>query len=166
MKNRIIAAAFTVAFVLALGWAVPGQAQAGVDVNISIPLFGVYSYERQPVIIAPSPYGYVPGAYAAPPAQAGAVLYGGYWYLPTGGRWYVAARSGGPWAVIAMEQVPYAVISGPVLMNAPSPYYSVPEGPSVGVSINPWIFINGHGGRDSGQGGRGEHGGHGRGHDD
>jgi hypothetical protein len=57
---------------------------------------------------------------------------------------------------IGTDRVPYAVISGPVLMPQPQPYYGVPAGPSVGVSINPWIFIGGHGG------GRG----HGHGHDD
>jgi hypothetical protein len=61
--------------------------------------------------------------------------------------------------MIGMERVPYAVISGPVLMERPRAYYGVPDGPSVGISINPWITVGGH------SGGRGGHG-HGRGHDD
>ena len=143
--------------VLALG--MPMFARAGVDVNISVPLFGLFTYERQAVVVAPIPYGYgyAPNTYVAPPAPAGAVFYGGYWYLPSGGSWYIAAQSGGPWTMIGMERVPYAVISGPVLMGQPNTYYGAPEGPSVGVIVNPWIFIGGHGGRG---------GGHGHGHDD
>jgi len=150
--------------VAVLVMALPGFAVAGVDVNISIPLFGLF-YEPQPIVVAPSPYGYAPYGYAAPapvPVPAGAVFHGGYWYLPSGGNWYIAAQAGGPWSLIGMERVPYAVISGPVLMGQPHTYYGVPEGPSVGVIVNPWIFIGGRGGH----GGRGDHGGHGRGHDD
>jgi hypothetical protein len=140
----------------------PGLAVAGVDVNISVPLFGLFAYEPQTVVVAPSPYGYAPNGYVAQPAPAGAVFYSGYWYLPSGGNWYIAAQTGGPWTMIGMERVPYAVISGPVLMGQPHTYYGVPEGPSVGVAISPWIFFGGRGG----PGGRGEHGGHGHGHDD
>jgi hypothetical protein len=139
-----------------LAMAMPMKAVAGVDVNISVPLFELIGIVQPPVVVAPSPYyGYAPGGYVAPPAPAGAVFYGGYWYLPSGGNWYVAAQSGGPWAVIGMERVPYAVISGPVLMSPPATYYGVPEGPAVGITINPWITI---GGRSGGH--------HGRGHDD
>jgi len=148
--------------VAALMLVLPMTAIAGVDVNISVPLFELFGIVQPPVMVAPSPYGYAPvygysprGGYVAPPAQAGAVFYGGYWYLPSGGSWYIAAQAGGPWAVIGMDRVPYAVISGPVLMNPPATYYGVPEGPAVGIMINPWISI---GGRSGGH--------HGRGHDD
>lgn len=148
--DRSVGSVFMVAGVL-LAIAAPVPAAAGVDVNISIPLFGLF-FEPQPYVAAPAPYGY-----AAPaPAPAGAVFYGGYWYLPSGGSWYIAAQAGGPWAAIGMDRVPYAVVSGPVLMPQAQPYYGVPAGPSVGVSINPWFFVGG---------GRGGHG-HGRGHDD
>jgi hypothetical protein len=159
MKNRTIRGSIAVAFVLALGWMTAGPAPAGVDVNISIPLFGLYAYERQQVVVAVPPYGYAPVAYAAPPAPAGAVFYGGYWYLPSGGSWYIAAQAGGPWSAVAMERVPYAVISGPVLIPQAQHYYGIPEGPSIGISVNPWVFIGGHGGRGGGHG-------YGRGHDD
>jgi len=133
--------------------AMPMKTVAGVDVNISVPLFELFGIVPPPIVVAPSPYyGYVPGGYVAPPAPAGAVFYGGYWYLPSGGSWYIAAQVGGPWVAIGMDRVPYAVISGPVLM--PRTYSLVPHGPSVGVTINPWINIGGYGG----------HGGHGRGH--
>ena len=164
MKNRIIAISLAVACMLVPGWMSAGQALAGWDVHISVPLFGLF-YEPQPLVVAPAPYGYAVPAPAPAPAPAGAVFYGGYWYLPTGGSWYIAAQAGGPWTAVAMERVPYAVISGPVLMGQPHTYYGVPEGPSVGISINPWIGIGGYGGY-GGYGGRGGHGGHGRGHDD
>ena len=148
-----------IATVAVLAMALPMTAIAGVDVNISIPFFGFFAYEPQPVVVAPSPYGYAPNGSVAQPAPAGAVFSGGYWYLPSGGNWYVAAQSGGPWAMIGRERVPYAVISGPVLMERPQAYYGVPEGPSVGISINPWIMIGGNGGHSGGRG-------HGHGHDD
>jgi hypothetical protein len=138
----------------------PVAAFAGVDVNISLPFFGLFYDYRPPVVMAPAPYGY----YVPPPA--GAVLYGGYWYRPAGGNWYVAAQAGGPWAVIGIERVPYAVISGPVLMEQPHSYgnpYGYSYGGSPGIVISPWIGIGGSSGRGHGNG-RGGH--HGRGHDD
>jgi len=157
MKSMVAACAAAL-FVMA----VPFAAFAGVDVNISVPLFELFGIVQPPVVVAPSPYRYAPvygyaprGGYVAPPAPAGAVFYGGYWYFPSGGSWYIAAQAGGPWAVIGMDRVPYAVISGPVLMNPPVSYYGVPEGLAVGITINPWITI---GGRSGGH--------HGRGHDD
>ena len=137
--------------IVVLGLAMPAAALAGVDINISIPLFGLFYDERPPVVMTPAPYGYAPnGYYVAPPA--GAVLYGGYWYRPSGGNWFIAAQAGGPWAVIGIDQVPYAVISGPVLMEQPRSY-GTSNGGSLGIVINPWIGIGGRGG------------GHGRGHD-
>lgn len=146
-----------VGLVVVLMLAMPMKAVAGVDVNISVPLFEFFGIVQQPVVVTPYPYyGYAPGGYVAPPAPAGAVFYGGYWYLPSGGGWYIAAQTGGPWVAIAMDRVPYAVISGPVLM--PRTYSRVPHEPSVGVTLDPRINIGGYGG----------HGGHGRGrgHDD
>jgi hypothetical protein len=140
--------------------AVPFAAFAGVDVNISVPLFELFGIVQAPVVVAPSPYygyGYAPSGYAAPPAPAGAVFYGGYWYLPSGGRWFISAHTGGPWVAVGMDRVPYAVISGPVLMP---PSHPRSYGPSVGVTINPWIGI-GIGGHGHGHGR-----GHGHGHDD
>jgi hypothetical protein len=140
--------------------AMPMNAAAGVDVNISVPLFELFGIVQAPVVVAPSPYGYAPGyvyapsGYVAPPAPAGAVFYGGYWYLPSGGSWYISAQTGGPWVAIGMDRVPYAVISGPVLM--PRTYSRVPHGPSVGVTVNPWINYGGYNG----------HGSHRHGHDD
>lgn len=153
MKRRILKDMVAAGVVAVLALAVPFAAFAGVDISISVPLFELFGFERAPVIVAPSPYGYVPNGYVAPPAPAGAVFYGGYWYLPSGGSWYISAQTGGPWVAIGMDRVPYAVISGPVLM--PESYSRGYNGPSVGVTINPWINIGG-GGRS----------GHGHGHDD
>jgi hypothetical protein len=140
-----------VGLVVVLMLAMPMTAVAGVDVNISVPLFEFFGIVQAPVVVAPSPYyGYAPSGYVAPPEPAGAVFYGGYWYLPSGGRWYIGAQAVGPWVAIGMDRVPYAVISGPVLMPRS---YPRSYGPSVGVTVNPWIGI--------GVGGRG----HGHGHD-
>jgi hypothetical protein len=154
--NRLKGKGFILAGLVAvLMLVMPITAIAGVDVNISVPLFELFGFVQQPVVVAPAPYGYAPsygyapnGYYVAPPAPAGAVFYGGYWYLPSGGSWYIAAQTGGPWVSIGMDRVPYAVISGPVLM--PRTYSSVPRGPAVGVTINPWINIGGYGGHRHG----------------
>lgn len=149
MKNMTVKGYVLTALIVVLGLVMPATVRAGVDVNISIPLFGLFYDERPPVAVMPAPYGY-----NAP--VAGAVFYGGYWYLPSGGNWFIAAQAGGPWAVIGMERVPYAVLSGPVLMEQPRSYGNT-YGGSPGVVINPWFGIGRHGGG---------HGGHGRGHDD
>ncbi len=125
MKHRRMIAIIAVAFLLALGWAAPGQALAGVDVNISIPLFGLIAggvYAAPPVVYAPAP-----PVYYAPQPVEGAVFYGGFWYRPSGGNWFVSAQAGGPWTVIGIERVPYPVVSGPVLMHrAPAYGYGRP----------------------------------------
>ncbi len=120
MKNRIMIAFIAVVFVLALGWAAPGQALAGVDVNISVPLFGFIGggvYAGPPVVYAPAP-----PVYYAPQPVGGAVFYGGYWYRPSGGHWFVSGQVGGPWTAIGVQRVPYAVISRPVMMHRMPPY--------------------------------------------
>ena len=83
MKNRIVIGFIAVLFTLALTCLSAGQALAGVDVNISIPLFGLFGpgiYAGPPVAYAPAP----PVSYAPQP-----VFYGGYWYRPSGGNWFI-----------------------------------------------------------------------------
>jgi len=152
VKGIILAGAVAV---LMLGLA--AAASAGVDVSISIPLFGLY-LSGPPVIAAPPApapyYGY--GAVAAP------VFYGGLWYHPRGGNWFVSAQVGGPWYAVGAQQVPAAVIGAPV------PGYVVPQAPVVIEQPAPvyrdqgFIYLDERGGRD-----RHGRGGHGRGgHDD
>jgi hypothetical protein len=133
--------------IMILALAMPLPAFAGVDINISVPLFGLFTIERQPVVVAPEPYGYVPNRYVDP--AEGAVFYGGYWYRWAGGNWFIAAQAGGPWSVIGMERVPYAILNGPVLMEHQPAY-----GSSFGIVVSPWYGSGWHGG------------GRGRGHDD
>lgn len=156
MRTKIRIGMIVVGVAALLVLAAPFAAFARVDVSISIPLFELFGIVVTPSYGYAPDYGYAPApsGYVAPPAPAGAVFYGGYWYLPSGGSWYIAAQAGGPWVAIGMDRVPYAVISGPVLM--PESYSRGYDGPSVGVTINPWIGI--------GVGGRGH--GHGHGYDD
>ena len=126
MKNRMMVAFIAAGFVIAVGLMAPVQALAGVDVNISIPLFGLFGpgiYAGPPVAYAPAP----PVSYAPQP-----VFYGGYWYRPSGGNWFISAQVGGPWTVIGVQSVPYPVISGPVMMHR-APYY------------RPWYGRDGYG---------------------
>ena len=144
MKNRKLIGLIAVVIVLTL----PGLAMAGVDVNISIPLFGLFAAgvyaAGPPVYVAPAP----PAYYVVPPAE-GAVLYGGYWYRPAGGHWYVSAQVGGPWTVVGIERVPYAVLSGPVLMERPHHQYVAPrERPSYGYGWHGYGRYGRHRGHD------------------
>ncbi len=133
MKKRIIPGFIAVAFVLAAALMAPAQARAGVDVNISIPLFGLFGGG----VYAPAPpavYAPAPPVYYAPQPVVEAVFYGGYWYRPSNGNWFISARAGGPWTFVGIDRVPYAVISGPVLMHrAPAYGYGRPMmGPGYG----------------------------------
>ena len=80
MRTNIRKSIIAVGVAAFLIMAVPFAAFARVDVSISIPLFDLFG-----IVVAPSygyapDYGYAPapGGYAAPPAPAGAVFYGGY----------------------------------------------------------------------------------------
>ena len=139
MKNRIVIGTMAVVFLLIMGTLLPGQVYAGVDVNISIPLFGLFA-PGPPVVYAPAP-----PAYYAPAPVPGAMFYGGFWYRPSNGNWFVSAQAGGPWSMISVEYVPYAVISGPVMMHR-IPERSYGYG-GIGVGVTPWYRYGGHGGR-------------------
>lgn len=157
--NKVIVAG--TAAVLLLG--LPAAALAGVDVHISIPLFGLLLGGQTVVTAPPAPapyYGY--GAVVAP------TFHGGLWYQPRGGHWYVSAQVGGPWYVVGAQQVPQAVIGGPVPGHAPAPVYVAPQAPVIieqPVTIyrdQGFIYLDDdRGGRGGGRHGRG--GGHGRG---
>lgn len=102
-----------IAFLLAtaLSMAAPARSTAGWDISIAIPLPGLYYYAAPQVVPAPGYYGY-----AAPVVNP--VFYGGYWYRPSGGRWFISAQVAGPWYGIAVESVPVAVMRVPVYQEA------------------------------------------------
>ncbi len=102
----------------------PIKSNAGVNVNISIPLPGL-------VITAPPVMAVIPGTYAyfAPDVEADIFFYHGYWYRPYEGRWYVSAEYNGPWGYIAVNRVPSFLINVPPSYRHVAPGYGpIPYG--------------------------------------
>jgi hypothetical protein len=94
--------------VLMLGFFLPAQSNAGVNVSISVPL---------PPLVIPAPPALVviPGSYVYYPPDVGTDIffYRGYWYRPHQGHWFIARGYNGPWRTIAIERVPHVVVGVP-----------------------------------------------------
>ena len=90
-------------------------AGVGVSINIGLPAF---------VLPAPPPVVVVPGTYvyAVPDIDVTLLFYGGCWYRPYEGRWFVAPSYNGPWTFIEPSRVPR------VLVDHPLAYWRVPPG--------------------------------------
>ena len=136
MKRKIVIGFF---MITALAMAAPAPGTAGWDISINIPFPGLFYYYAPPAATAPVPY-----AYGAPVAWP--LFYGGYWYRPSGGSWFISAQVRGPWYGIGIESVPTAVMRVPV-------YREAGQGPD-GRYIPPrmWYDDGGHRGQ-----GRGHH---------
>ena len=122
MKTRGAKGIILAAAVAVLLFGVASAASAGVDVRISIPLFGLH-LSGPPVVYAP------PAPHVG--VSIGPVFFGGLWYRPRGGHWYVSAQVGGPWYSVEASQVPPQVIGGPVPSVPPPGYYVAPSAPVV-----------------------------------
>ena len=145
MKGKI-----AIGFILitALALAAPAPTMAGWNVSIAIPFpFPVYYAAPAPVVVAPAP---VPYAYGAPVAWP--MFYGGYWYRPSGGNWFISAQVGGPWYGIGIQSVPQPVMRGPV---SRVPVYREAGRGHDGRYIPPRMIYEDGGYR--GRGGRGHH---------
>jgi len=117
MKRRIVVAS-CVGILLALAVIVPTVGNAEVSIGITIPLPGL-------VISAPPVMAVIPGTYVYYPPNVGVDIffYGGYWYRPYRGQWFVSAEYNGPWGSIAMQRVPGVLINLPPRYRHASPGY-------------------------------------------
>jgi hypothetical protein len=115
MKAKLLTAIIVSSSITISGLSFPTNANAGVSVNINIPLPGL-------VIGAPPVMMVIPGTYAyfAPDVDADIFFYHGYWYRPYRGQWYLSAEYNGPWGSLALRSVP------DVLLNLPPHYRQVP----------------------------------------
>jgi hypothetical protein len=105
MTRRIIIGSL---LITALWLVAPAPSTAGWDISVIVPLPGSFPYYVvSPFVPAPAPYVY------GPPV-AGPLFYGGYWYRPSGGRWFISAQVGGPWYGVAVGSVPEPVLRVPV----------------------------------------------------
>ncbi len=164
MRKKIMIAAIALgsAF-LAFNLMSPVNGNAGVSVNINIPLPGLVIPVPPAMIVIPGSNVYYP-----PDVDVDIFFYHGYWYRPYRGGWYIADEYNGPWRGIGPERVPRA------LSGMPNDYRRVPPGhervPYGQVKKN-WRNWEdeGHWDRGGERGRRGEHGGgehgHGRGHE-
>jgi hypothetical protein len=109
MKIRIAIGFF---LITVLSMAAPTRSAAGWDVSINIPFPGMFYYYAPPVVV-PAP---VPYAYGVPAEWP--LFYSGYWYRPSGGRWFISAQAAGPWYGIGIRSVPAALIRGQVYRGA------------------------------------------------
>jgi len=109
MKKRITLGFF---LITVLAMASPARSAAGWDVNINIPFPGLFYYYAPPVV-APAP---IPYAYGAPAEWP--LFYSGYWYRPSGTRWFISAQATGPWYGIGMWSVPTALMRVPAYREA------------------------------------------------
>ncbi len=67
------------------------NSDAGVNLNITIPLPGPEVGPPPPMVVVPGTY-----VYYAPYAGADLFFYHGYWYRPYQGGWYFSAEYNGP----------------------------------------------------------------------
>jgi hypothetical protein len=101
---------------------VPGE--AGVNLNITIPLPGLE-------IVAPPAMVVIPGTYAyyAPDVEADLFFYHGYWYRPYQGGWYYSLGYNGPWGRVTIGNVPPPLVNlRPDYRNIPDRYGRMPYG--------------------------------------
>ncbi len=117
MKTKFLTVFCFSILLLILGIFHPAAANAGVNVNISIPLPGLVFAGPPAMMVIPGTY-----AYFAPDVEADVFFYHGCWYRPYRGRWYISLEYNGPWGSVAVGQVPS------VLINLPPSYRHVPPG--------------------------------------
>ena len=148
MKRKIAIGFF---LITALALVAPAKSAAGWNVSIAIPFpFPVYYYAPPAPVVVPAP---VPYAYGYEAPVAWPMFYGGYWYRPSGGRWFMSAQFGGPWYGVGIQSVPQPVLRGPVHHGGPV-YREAGRGHD-GRYIPPRMIYEDNGRR--GHGGRGHH---------
>lgn len=104
MKGKVLLSLSAFALMLTV-FTAPEAARAGWNISIGINVPGFFYYEPTPG----PPVMYGPVAPAVEPAY----FYGGLWYRPAGGRWFIAVQLEGPWSYVMTENVPAAVIGVP-----------------------------------------------------
>jgi len=118
MKMKMLLIAYFLSGVFAVfGLFFPVAGNAGINVDINVPLPGI-------VIAGPPAMVVVPGAYVyfAPDVEADLFYYHGYWYRPHQGGWYNSLGYNGPWGRVTIGNVP------PPLVNLRSGYRNVSPG--------------------------------------
>jgi hypothetical protein len=112
MRIHLIAAVS----LLAVAWApAPGAAEVAVGVTVAPPI--IVGPPPPLVVVRP-----VPAVRYAPSLGIDVFVYGGAWYYPYRGHWFVGRSHAGPW-----RPIPIAVVPRPVLA-VPAKFYKAPPG--------------------------------------
>lgn len=115
--KRWIVVALCVGILSVLAVIAPEGGNAGVNINVTIPLPGLVISAPPAMVVIPGTYVYYP-----PDVDVDIFFYDGYWYRPYRGQWFIAAEYNGPWGSIAIQRV------SDVLVNLPPHYRHVPPG--------------------------------------
>jgi len=118
----------TILWMLGVGIPVPGN--AGVNVDITIPLPGLVISAPPAMIVMPGTNVYYP-----PDVTADIFFYHGYWYRPYRGHWFISSGYNGPWGGIAIGRVPRPLLGIPPHFRHAAPGY---ERVPYGVMRNNW----------------------------
>lgn len=94
------------------------NSSAEVNVNINVPLPGLY-------ISAPPTMAVMPGTsvYYPPEVSVDIFFYHGNWYRPYQQGWYISNSYNGPWRSVGFGHVPHAVTSVPPGYRGTRPRY-------------------------------------------
>ncbi len=115
MKKLLSSTVGVGAIITMFGLFVPATSNAGVNINITVPLPGLVIPAPPGLVVVPGTYVYYP-----PDVEADIFFYHGYWYRPYGGGWYTANGYNGPWRSVGPGRVP------PALINLPGGYRRFP----------------------------------------
>src|SRR5262245_61511572 len=96
-------------------WAVAGETQVSVNVNVAPPPV-IFHAPPRVVVVPNTPVYYVPAT------SYNVFVYEKHYYSFHEGAWFVANSHGGPWVFVPTERVPRPVIAVPVK------YYKIPPG--------------------------------------
>ncbi len=112
---------FLICFVMIVFAAVlPAAGRAEVNVSITLP--GLFFPAPPPLVVVPGTYVYYP-----PEADIDVFFYGGYWYRPYRGGWYIGDGYNGPWRAVGRRRVPPPLFEiRPGYRSAPRRYGPVP----------------------------------------
>jgi hypothetical protein len=94
-------------------------AHVPVSVNIGVPIPPPVVLAAPPPLVVVAP---VPTVSYVPSASVDLFVFGGLWYYPHRGYWYVGPTYRGPWAHVAVSRLPRPILA------VPAPYYRVPPG--------------------------------------
>ncbi len=115
--RKVLLSIFASGILISIGLIAPATGSAEVNVNVTIPLPGLFIPAPPPLLVVPGTYVYYP-----PDVNVDIFFFHGYWYRPYRGGWYIANSYNGPWHGVGPRRVP------PALLNVPPAYRRMPPG--------------------------------------